>query len=153
MNIRLISVAGCMIVSMGCMDSQPAETEAASAPLSAEAGKTEARREHRDGAEHHKKFMGRLDPDGDGNIEVASLPERMKTRMASADADGNGLISRDEMKASFEKRKAEHFARADKNSDGALDSTEMGERRWAHVQAADSNADGKVTVDERVVMK
>lgn len=54
-------------------------------------------------------------------------------------------------KRSAEERKqhaAERFKKADKNADGFLTQTEVGDKRWTRIQVADANKDGKVSQAE-----
>lgn len=128
------------------------------------------------GSHDPSKFFGRLDKDGDGKIQMAELPEHMRERMAKADLDKDGVLTKDELKTSFEaehkahmakidtdgdgkisdaEREAAHtkfmterFQAEDKNTDGALSADEVGEKHWQFLKAADANNDGKVTQDE-----
>jgi hypothetical protein len=121
-------------------------------------------------------LFARWDKDGDGKVALGDLPERMRSHLAKADANGDGMITRDELKAahqamraesqkkldtngdgvvSDEERaaararfRAEHFAEADKNHDGALSADEVPARRWEHIKVADANGDGKITAAE-----
>lgn len=43
---------------------------------------------------------------------------------------------------------AERFKKADKNADGFLTQTEVGDKRWTRIQVADANKDGKVSQAE-----
>ncbi len=43
---------------------------------------------------------------------------------------------------------AGHFKKADKNSDGFLTQTEVGDKRWERIKVADANKDGKVSQAE-----
>ncbi len=76
------------------------------------------------------------------------------TRIADADADGNGLISKDELTSQLE---AEAEARltaiidnvfvADQNGDG-LTADEVSARKWERLSTADADGDGIVSQDE-----
>ncbi len=112
-------------------------------------------------------LLARWDQDGDGKVSIADLPERLRSRLARADANGDGILTRDElaqaheaMRAEREKRdgigsneertarRAERFARADQNHDGALSADEVPGPVWEHIRVADANGDGKVTSSE-----
>jgi hypothetical protein len=43
---------------------------------------------------------------------------------------------------------AGHFKKADKNNDGFLTKTEVGDKRWERIKVADANNDGKVSQPE-----
>lgn len=135
--------------------------------------------EHGDegGHGHHKgRFFERLDKDGDGKVAVAELPEPMKEHLAQADANGDGVLTREELKAAHEKHHEEmkkradtngdgqiskeewqaarskfaeeRFAKGDKNGDGFLTEEEIGAQRWKFIAPADANKDGKISKDE-----
>lgn len=52
--------------------------------------------------------LARFDANGDGRVQVSELPERAQQRLAGADADRDGVLSAEEMRAHFEARRAEH---------------------------------------------
>ncbi len=96
-------------------------------------------------------------PEGAGGHRHGAMLERLK----QADTDGNGLISRDEAKAL--PRLAKHFDEVDANHDGQLSSDELrafhekmraahaGERqaRMAeHWKKLDSDGDGRISLAE-----
>ena len=136
---------------------------------------------HRGGHHHHHAFdparmTQRLDRNQNGRIEVAELTERQRARLAPADANRDGVlapeelraafearraamraqmdtnrdgtISPDERRAAFEARSAARFARLDANGDGAATAAEVGAQRWSRIGRADANNDGRVTRDE-----
>jgi len=90
------------------------------------------------------RFVQRFDKDGNGTVELAELPERMQKWLTKADANHDGKITVDELKAHAEVRREERFKRADKNADGALSADEVG-RRWERLQVADNDHNGSVT--------
>lgn len=94
------------------------------------------------------RFLQHFDKNKDGKVQVSELPQKMQDRLAKADANGDGVLSEDEMKAHFDEMKKQMFADADKNKDGALDATEVGADRFTHIAPADTNKDGKVTQAE-----
>lgn len=73
-----------------------------------------------------------------------------------ADSNGDGVVTRDEFLAA----RATQFGKRDRNADGVIDSSDLGERAAgrrrasqalnAIVEQADTNADGKVSKDEFV---
>ena len=96
-------------------------------------------------------------PEGAGGHRHGAMVERLK----QADADGNGSISRDEAKAL--PRLARHFDEIDANRDGQLSSDEMrafhqamhakhSEERQARMaerwKKLDANGDGRVSLAE-----
>jgi Ca2+-binding EF-hand superfamily protein len=122
------------------------------------------------------RLFQRFDKDGDGKIALADLPEPLRQRMAPADTNGDGQITRDEFTKAREQFAAERkkqldtdgdgvisdqerakaraafvqkrFERADRNNDGALTADEVPARMWQHISVADVNSDGKVTLEE-----
>lgn len=97
----------------------------------------------------HERFsMERLDANKNGTIEVAELPEHAKARLAAADTNNDGILSKDEMEAHHKAGRVAHFAAQDSNGDGALNVEEIGAKRWAFLSTADADKDGKVTQDE-----
>jgi hypothetical protein len=122
------------------------------------------------------ELIKRFDKNGDGQLQVTELPERMQAFMGKADTNGDGVITIDELKAGEEKMRAEHlakvdtdhdgkvspeerkaafekfaeerFTKLDKNSDGALSKDEVGDKRWERLSVADADKNGSVTRDE-----
>jgi Ca2+-binding EF-hand superfamily protein len=94
------------------------------------------------------RFMKRFDRNKDGVVEVAELPAPMQKWLGKADTDGDGKLSEAELRAHADTMKKQHFARMDKNSDGALSADEVGERKWKHLETADADKDGRVTQSE-----
>lgn len=92
-------------------------------------------------------MVQRFDANKDGKLQVTELPDRLRTKLVSADTNKDGVLSVDEIKAFRAEQMKAHFARADKNNDGAIDASEAGPR-WARLQAADANKDSKVTLPE-----
>lgn len=96
-------------------------------------------------------------PEGAGGHRHGGMLERLK----QADADGNGLISRDEAKAL--PRLAKHFDEIDANHDGQLSSEELRahhqamrdrhagerhERMAQHWKKLDTDGDGRISAAE-----
>ena len=113
----------------------------------------------RHGKKHHKggKFGGgdpltwmldNFDANENDQLELSELPERMQVKLGAADTDSDGVISKDELKAAWTARRAEHFAKKDANGDGAISESEVSERHWKFFSKADADEDGKVTQDE-----
>lgn len=110
------------------------------------------------------KVVERFDANGDGKLALAELPERAQRRFGDADADKDGFLSGDEIKARMEQHAGKdgerfakrgkgrkspeaRFAKKDTNGDGFLTADEVGER-WDHIKVADANNDAKLTKDE-----
>ena len=97
--------------------------------------------------------MKRFDKNADGVLdaaEIAAMPERVRERVLNADADKDGKVTVDELKAAFAKRGHEHFVKNDKNADGFLTKDEVGDEHWSHMSVADANNDGKLSEDELI---
>lgn len=71
-------------------------------------GEMGPRGEHGPGFDPSQRFA-RFDANGDGQVQVNELPERMQQRLAGADADRNGVLSPEEMRTFFEARHAERM--------------------------------------------
>lgn len=99
-------------------------------------------RPHRD----PEAFLKRLDVNQNGVVEVAELPQRAQ-RLASADANADGKLTADELRAHGQQKHRARFEQKDANRDGALSADEVG-ARWERLAVADANADGKVTLAE-----
>ena len=102
--------------------------------------------------EHMQKFMGKADTNNDGVITVDELKageEKMRAEhLAKVDTDHDGKVSPEERKAAFEKFAEERFTKMDTNNDGALSKDEVGDKRWEHLSVADADKNGSVTKDE-----
>jgi len=94
------------------------------------------------------QVIKRFDKNGDGKLAVSELPEKARERLGKADANKDGFISADELKASAEQHKKARFAKRDKNGDGFLTRDEVGAKPWERVKVADANGDNKVSADE-----
>lgn len=125
---------------------ETAEARTQSQALQGDAG---ARPEHhRRDERHERRGERRLDQNGDGKIEISELPEKMRERLAGADTNKDGVLSKDELEAHRRAHMQEKFARLDTNKDGALSESEVPSRFWERLKKADQNNDGKVTPDE-----
>lgn len=71
-------------------------------------GEMGPRGEHGPGFDPSRR-LARFDANGDGQVQVSELPERMQQRVSGADANRDGVLSADEMRAFFEARHAEHL--------------------------------------------
>jgi Ca2+-binding EF-hand superfamily protein len=149
----LLAAAAATLALSACSATEdvPATGENASAvtaAASAGAGARAARRGHR--GQHHspEQLIARFDQNGDGQLQVSELPPRAQERIGKADADGNGVITNDELVKGIQRRMAERFAKTDANGDGKLTQTEVGEQRWSRMSKADADGDGAVTEEE-----
>ena len=122
------------------------------------------------------KLFQRFDKDGDGKIALQDLPDRLREKLASADTNKDGQLTREELKNAWQQRHAEmtkefdtngdgvvsdqeraqarakfwqeHFPKLDKNNDGFLTADEVPTRMWEHIKVADANNDAKLTLAE-----
>ena len=110
----------------------------------------------------------KADLNQDGQVTKAEFTQSAESRFYAADADNDGFLTKDEMKAhkkaSREDRKDQRFAKLDTNGDGLLSRDEInarGDRRKARKDAYrqeqmerfDTNLDGELSDAERTVMK
>ena len=98
----------------------------------------------------YSKLLDRFDANENQQLEMSELPERMQQRIGSVDTNEDGIVSKDEFKATRVAKRAERFAKKDTNGDGALTEDEVSERRWSFVSKADTNEDGAVTQQELI---
>lgn len=135
-------------------------------------------RMHRDG-DHMRQMMKGVDANKDGVITREEVEAAKKARFAEIDADGNGALSMDEMKAHHEAMKAEreakkaerrekmaerrgkmegkkqsreseHFAKMDTDGDGAIKFEEFGRHDEEDMfSRLDTDGDGRITEEER----
>lgn len=109
--------------------------------------------------------FARLDVNKDGKLQKSELPEGLRRIAEVADVDGDGALSREEMKDAgkvagafkpgLDKKSAKGgftpdrlFDRFDQNKDGKLQLTELPEQLRDRLAAADTNGDGAVSKDE-----
>ncbi|MBL4886099.1 MAG: EF-hand domain-containing protein [Planctomycetaceae bacterium] len=113
-------------------------------------------------------MLKHLDKNGDGSISKAEAPERMATNFDRMDANSDGAISLDELKAMFKKRAEksgnkpgakgagrkgkptpENFLkRFDKDGNGSVSKNELPEKMQARFAKIDTNSDGKLDLKE-----
>jgi len=151
----LFSAAVATLALTACGAAEDAPTTAQSttsitAPNSAGPGPSEAAPTpgHRGRGRSPQDLVARFDQNGDGQLQVSELPERAKARLGKADADGNGVITVEELGQHKQQRQAERFAKSDANGDGKLTESEVGAPRWSRMSVADADGDGAVTAEE-----
>ena len=79
------------------------------------------------GAERVRPLRG--DADNDGRLSQAEFIDGRLARLTTADANGDGSVTREEMQAVMQARRAEHadkrFAKLDANGDGSISRAEF----------------------------
>jgi len=104
------------------------------------------------GPRNPEKLIERFDTNKNGTLEVAELPERMQQHIADIDTSKDNVVTKAELSAHFQTKKALHgkrlFERKDVNKDGVLDTGEVKSEHWARLVVADANGDQKLTQDE-----
>ena len=97
--------------------------------------------------------LKQADTDGNGMLsraEAAALPMIAK-HFDEIDANHDGQITADELRAFHEKRRAEHWKKLDTNGDGKMSKAEAqasAPRLFEHFDQLDANKDGFLTPDE-----
>jgi Ca2+-binding EF-hand superfamily protein len=97
--------------------------------------------------------LKQADTNGDGMIsreEAKALPMIAK-HFDEIDANHDGQITADELRAFHEKRRAEQFKKVDTNGDGKISKAEAqanAPRLYEHFDQLDTNKDGFLTPDE-----
>ena len=111
---------------------------------------TEPTGQHRGFRGHHEPgmFLKHFDKNQDGKLELTELPDGMQARLGKADANGDGVLTADEMSAAHNAARDARFAKEDKDGDGALSAEEVGAKRWERLSAADADKNGSVTQAE-----
>ena len=95
----------------------------------------------------------RTDADKSGDITFEEFSAAMKTRMGTADADGDGKMTVAEIASAIERMRAERRAqrivdRFDTDGDGMLTAAEIESRQKKMFALMDRNDDGKVVKEE-----
>ena len=110
---------------------------------------------------HLSKFINKFDTNSDNQVTKAEFDIAMEQRFKKMDADGNGVVSREEFKkntkASHKKYNKKKKAKMDTNNDGRISKQEYLEakNRWAEKKFAklDKNTDGFLSEQERTAEK
>jgi len=78
---------------------------------------------------NHGKMVAEFDVDKDGSITRAEVDQVLSEKFATADTDGDGMLTTDEMSTAHEQRKQQHiserFAEIDVDGDGSLNLEEF----------------------------
>lgn len=101
-----------------------------------------------DRGERAAKMIERIDADKNGEISLEEFTTARLERFNAADANKDGSVTREEMLAQVEKRRAEHrvnrmFEHLDANKDGMITENEtrvMAEKRFARMDRNDSGS-------------
>jgi len=102
---------------------------------------------------HHGGFMKHLDKDGDGRVsrDEAQGAPRLAQNFDQLDANHDGFLTKDELRAAHKAQREAHFAKIDTDGDGRISLAEAqanAPRLAANFDAVDANHDGFVTKDE-----
>ena len=89
----------------------------------------------------------RLDANNDGELTLEEMTAKQAAMIEEADADGNGALSKAEMRAFREAKRAER--NPDKNDDGVIDRTEFINAAQDRFDRLDADGDGLLSEDER----
>jgi Ca2+-binding EF-hand superfamily protein len=140
-----------------CGADQSGPVDQSSARLGVDAGEPaddEGREGPRDGHRHPRgpgrgfaHMLERFDANGDGMLQLSELPPGLEKHLAGADANQDGVLTREELEAHFRARGAQRFAEKDTNGDGKLTEDEVG-KHWKFLAPADADGDGAVTLAE-----
>ena len=107
-----------------------------------------------------ERVMEIVDADEEGDVDQGEVAEAIWTEISSADADGSGSVSSEELVAFVEAQDAERqaqfisdrvdriFARYDADESGSLTADDVSERSWTRLSAADADGDEAVTPEE-----
>jgi Ca2+-binding EF-hand superfamily protein len=107
---------------------------------------------YQEGHGHGGRMMHRMDLNGDGGITPVEVNAVRAVRFLSLDADGDGIITEEEMHARMQKRIAERvakrFAMMDRNGDGRVERAEFDESGTARFARQDTDGDGRISQEE-----
>ncbi len=95
----------------------------------------------------------RADKDGNGTVDKAEFLAEAETRFQKTDANADGNIDREEMKAQRQKMrkhfKGKHRPLSDKNGDGKVTIDDVPERAKELFAKVDTDSNGEVSETER----
>ncbi len=97
--------------------------------------------------------LRKADANGDGLVsrEEAKAAPRLAKHFDEIDANKDGQVSPEEMRAFHEKRHAEHWKRLDANGDGQVSKAEAqasAPRLFENFESLDANKDGQLSREE-----
>ena len=96
--------------------------------------------------------FGKIDADGNGEISQEEIKAHAATRFSDADTDGDGFLSAEELSAQGEERRAKRIGRMikrmDTDGDGKLAIAEMQGRRDPAKMFERLDADGNGTLSQ-----
>jgi len=97
---------------------------------------------------HGGKGLARFDRDGNGAVTRDEMRTTAIERFEKADANHDGRLTLDEIQAAHRERAAKHFAEKDTNKDGKLSRDEVAKMPDEMFARLDTNKDGFLTPDE-----
>jgi len=96
----------------------------------------------------HGRGLAQFDRDGNGVVTRDEMHATATAKFIEADANHDGKVTVDEVRAAFQVKSAERFAKQDKNNDGALSKDEVARMPQDRFTKLDANKDGKLSRDE-----
>ncbi len=94
------------------------------------------------------KGLARFDRDGNGAVTRDEMRTTAIERFDKTDANHDGRLTQDEIQAAHRDRAAKHFAEKDTNKDGKLSRSEVAKMPDEMFARLDANKDGSLTPDE-----
>lgn len=112
------------------------------------------------------QMLVQMDRNRDGVIATNEVPTQLQVRMASADANGDGMLNRLEQMAVIDRAKimtgnptangiglnAEIFRQLDRNRDNAVSRTEVPRQLQRMFRSLDTNGDGSIDAEEQAAI-
>lgn len=99
-----------------------------------------------------KALIEKVDTNRDGRISLAEADAypRLATVFNKIDANNDGVLTRNELRAHHEYQRDQKFSKLDRDGDGYLSMAEVTGRKplAAHFAKLDKNADGRLSRDE-----
>ncbi|MDB4976401.1 MAG: hypothetical protein JWN48_4742 [Myxococcaceae bacterium] len=92
--------------------------------------------------------LAKLDTNADGVVSTAELEAGALQRFTSADANQDGKLTADEMKAAFAAHKQERFSQRDANGNGVLERSEVPRMPDAWFAKVDADKSGTLSPTE-----